>query len=54
MTNKYYASVCYSKYGVFTHKGLQVGDWWPTFALAQQAATLLNEQFLAATNATEE
>lgn len=39
----YYASECYGKFGVFTRAGHQFGDWWPSLALAKQAADLLNQ-----------
>ena len=43
MTSPYYASECYRNFGVFTYAGMQFGPWWPTLALAQQAADLLNK-----------
>jgi hypothetical protein len=39
---RYYASECYGKFGVFQASGSQVGGWWPTMELAEQAALLGN------------
>jgi hypothetical protein len=38
---RYYASECYGKFGVFQASGSQVGGWWPTMELAEQAALLV-------------
>jgi hypothetical protein len=38
----YYASECYGRFGVFQASGSQVGGWWPTMELAEQAAQLGN------------
>ena len=37
----YYASECYGRFGVFHRCGTQVGGWWPTMELAEQAAQLV-------------
>jgi hypothetical protein len=39
----YYASECYGNFGVFHRCGTQIGGWWPTMKLAEQAAELLNQ-----------
>jgi hypothetical protein len=39
---RYYASECYGRFGVFQASGSQVGGWWPTMELAEQAALLGN------------
>jgi hypothetical protein len=42
LSREYYASECYGNFGVFSRVEGQVGGWWPTIALAKQAAELLN------------
>lgn len=42
--SKYYASECAGSFGVFTRAGFQVGGWWPSLAIAQQVADLLNSE----------
>jgi hypothetical protein len=41
-SRQYYASECYGNFGVFHTRGTQVGGWWPTMELAEQAAHLAN------------
>jgi len=42
-SRQYYASECYGRFGVFHRCGTQIGGWWPTMELAEQAAQLGNE-----------
>jgi hypothetical protein len=39
----FYASECYGNYGVFTRAGYQIGGFWPSLELAEQAAQLANK-----------
>jgi hypothetical protein len=41
---KYYASKCGGGFGVFNRAGFQVGGWWPSLAIAEQVASLLNKE----------